>query len=237
MSYPIQSALLKPGRFWHLRQGAHDDRIFFQPDDYREFLHRLHERSRGLFRVYGYALLPNHYHLLLKTCDQPQLLTTWEALGKPPARSILRNLPVVPSSTDRPGFDYLRSLPDYVRAMACAQFVSRQLGSMLSSFALRVNGREHREEALFQRPFHRREVPSEQIPALLVHLHRNARHHRLHPDVADYPHTSYRSFLSEKPTALPRIEVLERFGGRAAFVAAHQRVPPDREQWRKFTLE
>ena len=237
VSYPIESALLQPGRFWHLRQRAFDDRIFYQPDDYRDFLRRLHERSRGLFRVYGYALLPDHYHLLLKTHDQAQLLATWAATGKPPSRAILRNLPVVPSSADQPDFAYLRGLPAYVRDMACAQFVSRQLGTMLSSYALRVNGREYREEALFRRPFHRREVPAEHLPALLVHLHRNSRHHRLQSDFAHYPHTSYRAYLSEKPTALPRAEVLERFGGKAAFEKAHQRIPPNREAWRKFALE
>ena len=239
MSYPVQSALLKPGRFFHLRQRATKEaqQLFSQPGDEKLFLQKLHERSRDVFTVYGFALLPDHYHLLLKIYPVDLLFESWEDKGKPPGRNILRKLPIVPPSRDQVDFDFLRALPEYIQEMATAAWTSQQIGAMLSSYAHRITDREMMDGGIFERPFLRREIPEDQVEKVLIWLHRNARHHRVESDYTTYKWTSYQSYLSEKATVLPRMEILNRFGGREGFVRAHERLPEGKEAWRRYCLE
>lgn len=79
-----------------------------------------------------------------------------------------------------------------------------------------------RSAPLFQQPFGRIEVLSEAHFLLLVaYIHRNPARHKLVSDWEGWPYSSYPALCSEEETFLEREEVLARFGGREAFVAAH----------------
>ena len=56
---------------------------------------------------------------------------------------------------------------------------------------------------------------------LVAYIHRNPQTHGLVNDFRDWPWSSYGAMLSEKPTKVMREDVLEWFGGRAAFVDGH----------------
>jgi REP element-mobilizing transposase RayT len=53
--------------YYHLyNRGVNKETIFFEPDNYAFFLHRLRERfTPEAADVVAYCLLPNHYHLLV----------------------------------------------------------------------------------------------------------------------------------------------------------------------------
>jgi len=58
-----------PGAWYHvLNRGRRKEKIYFDEADYRFFLRQLGECAR-LFdvQVHAYSLMPNHYHLLVKT--------------------------------------------------------------------------------------------------------------------------------------------------------------------------
>ncbi|MDW7712021.1 MAG: transposase [Deferrisomatales bacterium] len=68
---PRQARLDAPGTLHHvIARGIERKAIFVEERDYEDFLRRL-ERAvvRGGARVYAWALLPNHFHLLLRTGD------------------------------------------------------------------------------------------------------------------------------------------------------------------------
>ena len=56
---------------------------------------------------------------------------------------------------------------------------------------------------------------------LVSYIHRNPERHGFVKDYRDWPHTSYRALLSNQPTRLRREELLEWFGGAAAFQQFH----------------
>lgn len=58
-----------PGAFYHvLSRGNERRRIYRDPKDYHRFIAAIGEASeRYGFRVHAYALMPNHYHLLVET--------------------------------------------------------------------------------------------------------------------------------------------------------------------------
>ena len=94
---------------------------------------------------------------------------------------------------------------------------------LFNSYTQAINKRYKRTGSLFERPFRRKLIESEQYRAKLVcYIHRNPQHHGILNDFQKYPYSSYMSLLSLSPCHLKRKQVLGWFGGREGFVAAHQ---------------
>jgi len=70
---PRLARLDAPGVLHHVMgRGIEKNRIFLTNKDREDFLARLSDLSRsGFFDIYAWALLPNHFHLLCKTRNQP----------------------------------------------------------------------------------------------------------------------------------------------------------------------
>lgn len=60
-----------PGAWWHLGNRAVDRGLLFRgPEDYRYFLSLLaHVVHRGWLEVHAYCLMPNHFHLLVRSMN------------------------------------------------------------------------------------------------------------------------------------------------------------------------
>jgi hypothetical protein len=99
---------------------------------------------------------------------------------------------------------------------------SRAFSNFFNAYAKAMNKAYGRTGALFQRPFRRIEVTTESYFAHVVrYIHMNPQKHGFVHDFRDWPFSSYHALVSNKPTRLAREEVLVRFGGLAAFEAAH----------------
>ena len=100
---------------------------------------------------------------------------------------------------------------------------SQHFSNLFNAYARAFNKASGRTGALFQRPFGRILVTSDDYLAwLVIYIHHNPQKHGLVPDFRDWPCTSYQAHLSQKPTRLQRDDVLAWFDGRAGFVAAHE---------------
>jgi putative transposase len=62
-----------PGAFYHIiARGNKKEDLFFESTGKQRFLHKLlFYRNRYRFIIYTYALMDNHIHLLIETCDVP----------------------------------------------------------------------------------------------------------------------------------------------------------------------
>lgn len=62
-----------PGALYHvIARGNHRSQIFLTPNDYEKYLSLVERyKERYGFRLYAYALLNNHLHLLIETTDNP----------------------------------------------------------------------------------------------------------------------------------------------------------------------
>ncbi|MEW6220110.1 MAG: transposase [Thermodesulfobacteriota bacterium] len=70
---PRQSRLDAPGILHHvIARGIERRPLFLDPADYQDFLHRLEGATeRGRWTVLAWALIPNHFHLLVRTGPVP----------------------------------------------------------------------------------------------------------------------------------------------------------------------
>ena len=103
--------------------------------------------------------------------------------------------------------------------------VTNQFKNFFISYAKAINKAYGRTGALFQRPFGRREVTSDEYFARLVHyIHFNPQKHRFVKNYRTYQYSSYPIIVSGQPGIVERNKVLEWFGGIDAFVEFHNKM-------------
>ena len=114
---------------------------------------------------------------------------------------------------------------------------SQQLGHLFNAYSKAINKAYGRTGSLFEHPFERKEITSEQhLLRLITYIHRNPQRHGLVGDFRDWPYSSYHALCSTWPTHLRRAEVLAWFGGPAQLAAAHRR-PGDDPRFAALRLE
>jgi putative transposase len=96
---------------------------------------------------------------------------------------------------------------------------------MFNAYTKAVNKAYNRIGSLFQRPFGRIEVASEEhFIHLITYIHQNPQKHGLVEDFRTWPYSSYHALLSSKPTRVKREVVLTWFDGPAGVRMSHQRM-------------
>lgn len=76
---------LEPGRTYHLfNRGNNRENLFYRPENYAYFLRRYESYLAPFVDTLAYALMPNHFHLLIrvKEKDQSPRLSKSGRLGK-----------------------------------------------------------------------------------------------------------------------------------------------------------
>jgi REP element-mobilizing transposase RayT len=100
---------------------------------------------------------------------------------------------------------------------------SAQFGHLFNAYTQAINRRFNRTGSLFETPFERKMVTSQEyLKYLIYYIHHNPVHHGLVDTFADYKWSSYQSILSDKPTNLNRNDVLDFFGNYQNFIDFHQ---------------
>jgi len=103
------------------------------------------------------------------------------------------------------------------------QIVSSQLAHLFNGYAQYFNLKTQRTGKLFELPFRRKPVTSnEYLSRLIYYIHANPKTHGLIKDFKEYKYSSFQSLLSDAPTKLAREELLKWFGGKEGFLKFHQ---------------
>jgi len=103
------------------------------------------------------------------------------------------------------------------------RLISQKFSNLFNAYSKAFNKRENRHGTLFERPFRRKCVTSDDyFKKLIIYIHMNPVHHDFVEQCFDYPWSSYLSIISDKSTLLKRNEVLEYFADKANFILVHQ---------------
>lgn len=99
---------------------------------------------------------------------------------------------------------------------------SKQFSHLFNAYTQAINKRFKRTGSLFEKPFHRKLITSDNyFQKLIYYIHNNPVHHGLCKNINDYPWSSYGSIISEKPTKIKRKEVIDAFYNLDNFIAYH----------------
>ena len=189
---------LLPNTFYHIyNRGINGQPIFFEERNYKFFLQKMSQYVSPYMDVYGYCLLGNHFHLLIKTKAELPMTQPMPSL---------RAKASVNQVTRSPSWHY-----------------SNAFASLFKSYVQAINKNYGRRGGLLEEPFHRIEVRNDAYFSQLIwYIHYNPQKHGFVKDFRDYPHSSYHSHLHQKMTKLRREEVLIWFGNSEDYTEYHK---------------
>ncbi len=185
---------LTPSSYYHIyNRGVNRMTIFAKQSNYAYFLKKYLEYIGPMADTYAYCLLPNHFHLLIRTKDEEEI---HEALShKVPVDKLVQNI---------------------------SKQISLQFSHFFNGYTQAFNKQQGRSGKLFELPFRRIKVTeASYFSRLVFYIHTNPQKHGLINDFRQWKHASYQNLLSNQPTILKRKEVLDWFGGREAYVKFH----------------
>jgi len=101
--------------------------------------------------------------------------------------------------------------------------VTAQFRKFFITYSKAFNKQEDRIGSLFQRPFKRVLISSdEKYSQTIFYIHANPELHKIVDDFRSYEWSSYQTILSSQPTRMPRSQILDWFGGSTEFIKFHE---------------
>ena len=98
----------------------------------------------------------------------------------------------------------------------------RPFSNLFNAYSKAINKKYRRTGSLFQEHLKRKEINTEEyLRQVIIYVHLNPSSHELTSNFESFPYSSYKSFLSSKPTLLIRNEVITLFGDIDNFKFTH----------------
>ncbi len=186
---------LEYGHFYHIyNRGINGSNLFRKNENYEYFLHLYDKYISPVADTFAWVLMRNHFHLLVKIKTVREL-----------------NLQ---------GFENLEGLNHPKNRNR----VNQQFANLFNAYTKAINKRFHRTGSLFEHPFRRIKIESENhLKYLVYYIHHNPIHHGFCEHYLDYPWSSYLTMISPKNTKLSRTEVLNWYNNRENFIQYHSK--------------
>ena len=90
------------------------------------------------------------------------------------------------------------------------------------TYSKAINQQENRTGSLFQKNFRRKPVCNDAyFTRLIYYIHNNPVNHGLTNNLADYEWSSYGRVLIEKPSKLPKTQIISWFGSKSEYIRFH----------------
>nr|WP_315900002.1 transposase [Membranihabitans marinus] len=186
--------LLYPGHIYHLWSHAvSQDNLFIEKENYRFFLSRYFAYTGSIISTFAYCLMPNHIHFLIKIMDENRIVN--HPKYKKDNQPVENKIP---------------------------HFISRQIGHFFNSYTKSFNNQYGRRGSLFERPFGRNLIDSEDYyTKMVIYIHRNPVKHGFAKNIHEWPYSSRHSYVNNLDDKVRNEGVLEWFGGFDGFIHAH----------------
>ena len=204
---------LESNEIYHVYNHANaGDVLFREEDNYLYFLKRLKKYLIPVIEVYAYCLLPNHFHLLIKTKgeeDVENFANDW------------------PSKKDKGDADRVDSI------------ISNQFRKFLISYSKAYNKRYNRRGSLFEENLKRKVVDSDEYLTTMVrYIHFNPVLHGFVNRPVRWRFNSIHAYYSAGETSINRSDVIEWFGGLESFKSFHESIQNEEiEKIRSLSFE
>jgi putative transposase len=202
------------GYYYHIYNKGIDGMDLFRSDDnYSCFMELYFKYTEQVVDTYVWCLMKNHFHFLVRIKDEDEMgVYVFENNS---SRS--GGLWKVVSKEDLPEFaepgrvEKKRTIP------------SRQLAHCFNAYAKLYNNSYNRTGSLFEKPFKRKLVESEDyLRRLVFYIHHNPVHHNVTDTIIEYPWSSYLDIIKPSETKLKRKEVIDWFDDVGNFISYHR---------------
>ena len=196
---------MEKGWFYHVyNRGNNSERLFYTHGNYAFFLKRYEEYLSNHVDTYAYCLMPNHFHFLIRVKEGACQTSNVSHIKKE------------------------KHLSDGIAPKNHEETVSKQFKTLFTSYAKALNKQESRHGSLFEKPFRRIEVNSQNYLVNIVkYIHKNPQKHGVMNDFENYTWSSYPIIKNNYDSYIKKEEVLSWFDTKENFVACHKTILND----------
>lgn len=217
---------LLAGEHYHIYNRSNGfARLFYKPENYLYFKEKLRKYSRGYWKILAFALLPDHFHVLIQILPRDVILNQANESDTRVSRQFLSRLFLKGhKQLDINHINNIEDLPEdeEVETELCQWLISEQWRKLFLSYSKAINNQQTRHGSLFQKQFRRKHIAPDDLKNLVQYIHRNPVHHGYVERADDYPWSSYSSLLHEDSKAVNDIHaVLSLYESHPEFVTLH----------------
>lgn len=196
------------GGYYHIfNRGSNRQNIFYSPANYAYFLKLLNKFLGNYVHFLAYALLPNHFQMVIKVNDEIPVDDAGDRVGKLGNRALKKEN------------GSSQVLKDEIEV---GKTVTRQLKRLFITYAMAINKQEKRVGNLFDPKYKRLEITDhDYLEYAIFYTHCNPEKHGIIENFRDYRYSSYKAIVSLAQTSINRNLVAEIYGGMESFVDYH----------------
>lgn len=216
---------LEYGKYYHVfNRGNNAENLFDTEKNYWHFINLYEKYICPVAETYAWVLMRNHFHFLIKIKDERDI-------GFYKFLNADRSIDPVRFKNEKwqtasERFNLSASAgPDSVKPNDKIKKPNPTLhfSHLFNAYAKYFNIQYQRTGALFERPFQRIEITSEDyFRRLVIYIHKNPQNHGFINDFRAYRWSSYNAIISEKPTRTERQKVISWFDDRSNFIKVHE---------------
>lgn len=186
---------LIPNQVYHIfNRAIGNEKLFKEDKNYFFFLQKYKQHIFPVADTFGYCLLPNHFHFLIRIKQEEKIVA-----------------------------HYLSSKKKEPQLELLSEFIMERFGNLFNSYAKAFNKEYSRMGNLFMDTMKRVEVENDaQFGTEVFYVHKNPVHHQYCEKIEDWKWSSYHSLLSNSHTLLLREELIDWFGNREKFINFHR---------------
>lgn len=193
--------MLLPSTYYHIYNRANGwEDLFKNEENYRFFMEKCSLYLNPVAHLYAWCLIPNHFHLLIKTKEEQEILG-W-GMQDPRAGQTFRKFAEPPPGKLSEG---------------CAQasaLLSKQFQKLFSSYTQSFNKVYRRKGSLFIPNFKYKTIESpEYLLQVALYIHRNPVHHGLCRNTSEWRHSSWNFIVNHTHEKAEAQELVSWFGG------------------------
>lgn len=192
---------------YHVYNRTNNKESLFKSDENRRYFLRLIKAKLSLVAdVYAFALLGNHFHLLIEVKSEDEIIDR-----------------LLKIKTNKRSLTINRFLRADNKGAEINRLISIIFSGIFNSYSQAINKSYSRTGNLFSRPFKRAKVSSSaKFDFLFGYIHKNSQQHGRVYSFLDDPWHSYCSILEENCKVVNYKFVLDYFGGKEQFVNFHE---------------
>ena len=200
--------LIEYGKYYHIyNRGINRQKIFKSNCDYLYFLNILSIFADPTAEIYSYALMSNHFHLVLKIKENKDI-------------GYLDSAAINSKDLKLKWKTYFVSIKK--QKLIRKPVPKKMIQHFFSTYAKYFNKKYKRTGALFEHPYKRIIIEDEEyLKQLVIYTHLNPIKHGYCQYPSEYRWTSYNSYLSSKPTKLQKETIINLFGDVENFKSMH----------------
>ncbi len=212
--------------------------MFEEEVEYLKFLHLINIYIVPVCEVYAFVLMKNHFHLLVRIKEDVIYKYSIEEVRKYKSNNQNFNanrskyaVGLDYNTSDTVGLEFNKwetiAKPDSVEDLSAFTKLkipdaTKHFSHLFNAYARYYNVKNDRHGALFERPFKRKLIDSDEyLRQAILYIHNNSVNHGFVYDLSNYSWSSYSIYSSEQECQLQREEVYNLFGDKSNFEFCH----------------